>query len=156
MTRIFTCPEDDGKLGLQINASREVVDKYMAGKRTLIHLPADWSPFIEAPRELAPGDTIGLYVAPFPRVRMTTIDRVEKIHLHDLLPSDLVALGRKSTDLAAYHESWDRLWSDGSAPEDDGAWPWASNPEVYAIYWEPIKDYIPPVDKNPCPPPAVK
>jgi hypothetical protein len=138
VTKIYT--NDDGTCGLQINVTRETLDQYMAGTRTLVHLPAEWSPFTDAPRELAPGDEIGLLVAPHPRVRMTEILRVEKVRLHDLSPTDLVALGRKSTDLALYHEAWDRLWSHGSAPEEDGAWPWASNPEVYAIYWKPIKE----------------
>ena len=150
MTKIYTNAE--GHLSLQINVTRETLDQYMAGTRTLVHLPAEWSPFADAPRELAPRDEIGLLVAPHPRVRMTKILRVEKMRLLDLLPSDLVALGRKPNDLVAYRESWDRLWSDGSAPEEDGAWPWHENPEVYAIYWEPV-NYSPPVDPNPCPPP---
>lgn len=148
----------DGHLSLHINATHETQALYHQGKRTLIHLPVGWSALREPkiygehafePRALQAGDKIGLTASPV-RIAITEILEVRKIYLHDLLPSDLVALGRRPDGLAAYRESWDSVWGDG-----DG-WPWDSNPEVYAIYWKPLRIPAAAPDLNPCPPLGAK
>lgn len=153
----------DGHLGLHLNVSLKTSDHYHSGKRTLVHLPVDWNELrapktyddhVFEPRELQAGDEIGMVTSPFPRIQVTEITKVEHIRLHDMPLSDLVLLGRTEDDLDAYRESWDRLWGKDSAPEGEGEWPWKSNPEVYSIYWKPLRAPAP--DPNPCPPPNME
>lgn len=66
---------------------------------------------------------------------MAPICRVDTLHLHDMAVGDLPKLGRNSTSLISYIDSWNTAWS------GDG-WSWDQNPEVYAIAWDAVPPRI--------------
>lgn len=136
----------DGHYSLHLGTSPQSVQNYLHGKRTLVHVPVAWPELLApkpsgfedpdglavfAQRPLRPGDEVGLYCVPPPRVRITPITSIEAMPLHDMEIGDLVSLGRTEQDLEAYKTSWDECW--------DAELAWAANPDVFAIRWEPLK-----------------
>lgn len=132
----------DGHYALHLGGNHAMVQRYLEGARTLVHVPASW-PVLRTPkpqgfgaaasvdvfelRALRPGDLVGIYMPP--RIRETPITSIETMLLQDMGTDDLVALGRTEVDMDAYRASWDECWA-------GEGWPWSSNPEVLAIRWE--------------------
>jgi hypothetical protein len=136
---------------LQLTGTFWSVQKYHAGTKMMVHLPVDWE-VLSKPRlhqlpdesqiklrEMRAGDEIGLAAPSAPRIAMTKILHVRRIRLHEVSSDDLVRLGQPPEDFDGYRDYWNMLWSIDL--KDGGPWPWENNPEVYAIYWEPLALY---------------